>query len=367
MPDPRIDALAKTLVQYSTRVGEDDVVVITGETPAEPLLLSIYEHVLRAGGLPEVRMSPVGASERFFDVANDKQIDWISASHRASAEDSDVLISVSSPLNTRSLSHVDPARQARRGRATRPLMTTIMERASRDELRWVTTILPTHALAAEANMSLDRYSDLYFRACLADADDPIAAWTKAADETRRLCDWVQGREEVHITGPGTDLKLNVAGRTFIPGDGGNNMPDGEFFTGPVEDSAEGTITFHLPAVHGGRDVSGVRFRFESGKVVDASADTNEDFLISLLDSDPGARFLGELGIGTNFGITEGTRSILLDEKIGGTIHLAIGQSYPETGGVNESSVHWDMICDLRRGGSVVVDGEVLQKDGAFVV
>jgi aminopeptidase len=145
------------------------------------------------------------------------------------------------------------------------------------------------------------------------------------------------------------------------------MPDGEFFTGPVEDSVEGEVSFTFPAAYGGREVTGVRFKFEGGKVVDASAERGEDFLIEMLDTDDGARRLGELGIGTNYGISTGTKEILLDEKIGGTVHMAIGASYPESGGVNESAVHWDMVCDLRQGGSIVVDGVELQRDGKFVV
>jgi aminopeptidase len=216
-------------------------------------------------------------------------------------------------------------------------------------------------------MSLSEYEDFYYAACLADQDDPVAAWAGASDEVRRLADWMGGREEVHITGPGTDLRLGVAGRTFIAADGHHNMPDGEFFTGPVEDSANGEITFHLPSTYAGNEVSGIWFRFEDGKVVDARADRGEEFLVSVLDTDEGARRLGELGIGTNFAIQQGTKEILLDEKIGGTVHLAVGKSYPETGGKNDSAVHWDMICDLRRGGEIKVDGETLQRDGQFVV
>jgi aminopeptidase len=246
-------------------------------------------------------------------------------------------------------------------------MNRMMQRSATGEMRWNVTMFPTEAYASAASMSQVAFEDFLYKACLLDQPDPVAAWKQAAEETNRLADWIQGKEEVVIEGPGTNLKLNVAGREFKPADGKYNMPDGEFFTGPVEDSAEGEITFHLPASYQGREVSGVKFRFEGGKVVDATAETGEDFLINVLDTDEGARRLGELGIGTNFGITEGTGEILLDEKIGGTIHLAVGASYPETGGVNESAVHWDMICDLRRGGSVTVDGEVLQRDGKFVV
>ena len=167
-----------------------------------------------------------------------------------------------------------------------------------------------------------------------------------------------------MTAPGTDIKLGIAGRKFIPCVGDHNMPDGEFFTGPVEDSVEGEVSFHLPAVIGGREVSGVRLRFEAGKVVDASAERGEEYLLKLLDTDEGARRLGELGIGTNYGIDRGTREVLLDEKIGGTVHMAVGTSYPESGGVNESAVHTDLVCDLRLGGKLEVDGVVMQEDGS---
>ena len=216
-------------------------------------------------------------------------------------------------------------------------------------------------------MSLRAYEDFYYAACLATDGEPVTAWERQADEVKRLAEWIEGKEEVRISAPGTDLRLGIAERTFIPCYGEHNMPDGEFFTAPIEDSVEGEVSFHLPAVIGGREVSGVRLRFEAGKVVDASAERGEPYLNELLDTDEGARRLGELGIGTNYGIDRGTRDVLLDEKIGGTVHLAIGKSYPETGGVNDSAVHCDIVCDLRQGGTITVDGEVLQKDGSFVV
>ena len=216
-------------------------------------------------------------------------------------------------------------------------------------------------------MSLSAYEDFFYAACLATDSDPVTAWQRQSDEVMRLSEWITGREEVHIKGPGTDIKLGVAGRSWIPCVGTHNMPDGEFFTGPVEDSVEGEVSFSFPASYGGREVSGVRFRFEGGKVVDASAERGEAFLLETLDTDEGARRLGELGIGTNYGIATATKEILLDEKIGGTVHMAIGMSYPESGGVNDSAVHWDMVCDLRQGGSITVDGKELQRDGQFVV
>ena len=367
MRDARIDALARILVEHSTGVGRGDSCVIEAPAVAEPLVRAVYERVLGAGGHPIVAMEPDGLQATFFERASDGQIEWIAPTSRWIAESSDVRIRLLASQNTRELSGVDPARQTKRQKAMAPLMAAMMKRAASGEHRWALTIFPTNAYASGASMSLPSYEDFYFRACLADAPDPVAAWKRASEETHRLAEWIEGREEVRITGPGTDLRLSVAGRHFIAADGRHNMPDGEFFTGPVEDSAEGEVSFHLPATYAGREVAGVRFRFEGGRVVDASAERGEEFLVGMLDTDEGARRLGELGIGTNYGITAGTGEILLDEKIGGTVHLAVGKSYPDTGGVNDSAIHWDMICDLRQGGRITVDGETLQRDGRFVV
>jgi aminopeptidase len=355
------------LTHYSLEIEPGQVCLIQGGTVAEPLMQALYEEILDAGAHPIVDMTMAGEQAAFFAKANDEQLGWIAPPLLWAMENADARVRILSDVNTRELSSVPPERQQLRQKAMHPLMQTMMERSATGELRWNVTLYPTNAYASAAEMSLAEYEDFYYRACLADQDDPVQAWQHAADETNRLAEWIEGREEVVIEGPGTNLKLNVAGRHFKPADGKYNLPDGEFFTGPVEDSAEGEITFHLPTSYTGREVAGVRFRFEGGKVVDATAERGEEFLHTVLDTDEGARRLGELGIGTNFGITDGTGEILLDEKIGGTVHLAIGASYPETGGVNESAVHWDMICDLRRGGSITVDGEVLQRDGKFVV
>ncbi len=367
MRDPRIDGLARVLTEYSLELKPGQVCAIDATTAAEPLVKALYESVLAAGANPIVLLAFDGQQASFFEHASDAQIEWISPVEDWVMNNGDARIKVLSDTNTKELSAVPPDRQQRRQRSRSELMQRMMERSAAGELRWNVTMFPTDAYAAGASMSRAAFEDFLYRACLLDQPDPVAAWRRASEQTRRLTDWIDGREEVVIEGPGTKLKLNVAGRTFVAADGRYNMPDGEFFTGPVEDSASGEISFHLPATYQGREVSGVRLRFEDGRVVDATAERGEDFLVSTLDTDAGARSLGELGIGTNFGIAAGTGEILLDEKIGGTVHLAVGASYPETGGVNESAVHWDMICDLRRGGSVIVDGEVLQRDGEFVV
>ena len=367
MRDSRAEALAQILVRYSTRVSKGDVCVIQSTSAAEVLVQSVYEEVLRAGGLPVMQLTTDGAQSAFFDLAGEEQLDWIPPPAEWAAENADVRIAVMADVNARELSKADPKKQARAQKARKGLMETSMNRSAAGEYRWALTLFPTHAYASEAGMSLRDYEDFYYAACLAADSDPLTAWQRQSDQVNHLAEWIEGKEQVHIKGPGTDITLAVGGRHWIPCAGEHNMPDGEFFTGPIEDSANGEISFSFPASYGGRTVSGVRFRFEDGKVVDASADQGEDFLTEMLDTDDGARRLGELGIGTNYGISTATKEILLDEKIGGTVHLAIGMSYPETGGENSSAVHWDMVCDLRESGTITVDGIELQRDGRFLV
>jgi aminopeptidase len=348
-------------------VKEGETVSIDGESSAEPLLTAIYEEVLKAGANPITNMTLEGQAASYYKHASDAQLDWVSPVSEWIVENVDVRISVGATTNPRQLSAVPPERQQRRSQATGRLMAKAMERSAEGSFRWVYTLFPTAAYAADAEMSLGDYEDFYFGACLADGGDPLSNWATASAETQRLAEWIEGRSEIRVVAPGTDIRLAIAGRTFIPCVGEHNMPDGEFFTGPVEDSVQGEITFDLPAMIGGREVTGVRLRFEGGEVTDANAERGEEYLIKLLDTDPGSRRLGEVGIGTNYEIDRGTREVLLDEKIGGTVHMALGRSYPETGGVNESAVHTDLVCDLRQGGRIEVDGETLQEDGKFVV
>jgi aminopeptidase len=341
--------------------------VIQSTTTAEPLVQAVYEEVLRAGGLPIMQLATEEAAAAFYALAGDEQLDWVPPTAEWAAENADVRIAIMADANARALSRADPKKQARSQKARKPLMETSMRRSAEGGYRWAVTLFPTHAYAGEAGMSLTEYEDFYYAACLATDVDPVTAWQRQSDEVRRLTEWIEGREEIHVKANGTDVRLNVSGRTWIPCVGERNMPDGEFFTAPVEDSAEGEVAFSFPATYAGREVSGVRFRFEGGRVVDATAERGENFLHEMLDTDGGARRLGELGIGTNYGISTGTKEILLDEKIGGTVHMAIGMAYPETGGTNDSAVHWDMVCDLRGGGSLTVDGVQLQRNGRFRV
>ncbi|MDD5167717.1 MAG: aminopeptidase [Syntrophales bacterium] len=367
MSDPRVRKLAELLVQYSVAVKPGDKVLINGSTLAAPLLREIYACVLQSGGHPLMQAVIPGMDEIFYKYASDAQITFVPPPSLLGVETYDVAISISGALNTKSLSGVDPAKSALHSQSRREMYDIFMNRAAKKELRWTTALFPTNAYAQDAEMSLDDYEDFVYCACMPDLDDPIAYWRAFSERQGKIAEWLRDRKEIRVTGPRTDLTVRVDDRIFISCDGHFNMPDGEVFTGPQEGSAEGYVGFSYPAIFQGREVTGVRLEFKGGKVVRASADKNEDFLNRMLDTDEGARRLGEFAIGTNEGIRRFTRQILFDEKIGGSFHIALGAGYPETGSLNQSSIHWDMICDLRDGGEIWVDGTLLYKNGRFTI
>lgn len=243
-----------------------------------------------------------------------------------------------------------------------------MTRAAEGTLRWNGTQFPTQAAAQDAEMSLAEYEDFVFGAGMLNHPDPVGAWKRLSERQQRLVDLLNGKKDYHVVAAnGTDVRLSIAGQTWVNCDGHENFPDGEVFSGPVLDSVNGQINFSFPAVHLGREVQDVKLTFRDGKVVDAQASKGLEFLIAMLDMDSGSRFLGECAIGTNYSITQYTRNTLFDEKIGGTVHFALGSGYPETGNKNESGLHWDMVVDLRTGGYVEVDGQKISVDGEFTV
>lgn len=353
MRDPRIDQLARTLVTYSTELTAGDRVLIQGSELSQPLAIAVYREALRVGALPTIWSTFEEVGWVMFNQGSEQQIGWLDPLLLEAGRQVDAYISLRAPANLKMLSGVDPARQVLAQKARRPFLDLVLQK------RWVLCELPTLALAQEAGMSLEELEDFSFGAVSVD-------WPGMRDELRRRKAQLEAGREVRIVGPGTDIRLGVAGRTWIPDDGKHNMPGGEIFTGPIEDSVDGEISYDFPAVYGGREVDGVRLRFQAGTVVDASARTGEEYLIAMLDADAGARRLGELGIGTNDGIQRFSKSVLFDEKIGGTIHLAIGRSYEETGGTNQSAVHWDMVKDLRTDGEIQLDGKTIQRNGRFL-
>jgi aminopeptidase len=365
VPDSRHSRLADVLVGYSTRVQPGDLVLIEGSALAGPLVREIYRSVLHAGGHPILRMSLDQVGERLLRDGSGEQLDWINPRLVDDIETADVRIVLEASRNTRALSSVDPARQAQFARAREALRNRYLERAAAGDLRWVLTAYPTQAAAQDAEMSLAEYEDFVYGAGWLDEDDPVALWEEFSGRLVRVADFLTGVSELRIVADGTDLTLGVAGRTWIPAQGHENFPDGEVYTAPIETSVEGTISFTYPAVFQGRQVEAVTLRFEGGEVVEATAVRGQDFLEEMIGIDDGARRAGEFAFGLNDGITSFTRNILFDEKIGGTVHLALGTAYPESGGLNRSGLHWDMICDLRTDSEVYADGELVYENGRF--
>jgi aminopeptidase len=361
MGDERVGKLARVLVDYSTEAGERDQVLVSGEAGAAPLIRAVYARLLEVGATPITQVGLPGMQELFFEHAQGLHYEDIPSVTRAIYEGTDAQISIISPSNTRALANVDPSKQQALQKRNKPLGDMVLEKD-----RWVVTLFPTEALAQEAHMGLSEYGEFVFEAMGLNEEDPVRFWEEKSAEQDRLKETLEQAREIRIVGPETDLTLSVEGRTFINSAGRRNMPCGEVFTGPIKDSANGTVYFGVPAAIAGREISGVRLRFEQGKVVEASAERGEEYLMSLLDADAGARYLGELGIGTNYGIRRASANVLFDEKLGGTVHLAIGRSYAETGGENESSVHTDLVCDLREAGELYADGELIQENGRFL-
>lgn len=367
MTDVRLQRLADVLVQYSTQVKKGDWVGILGDVSALPALREVYAAVVRAGGYPSLMMSDETMARAFLRHADDDQIAWLDPMQSMYYDKADVYIRVGSSANTRAMTNIPAKRVQALRAAQRQWLDTRLNRAARGEMRWVGTWYPTDSSAQEANMSLEDYADFVYGAMFCDRQDPVAEWNKLSVMQQSKVDYLAGKKSVTCKGPNIDLTLSIDGRTFINSDGKHNMPSGEIFTGPVEDSVNGWVRFTYPSIVGGRAVSGIELKFEQGKVVSAKAEQNDDLLQAQLDTDAGARYLGEFAIGTNFGIQQFTGNILFDEKIGGTIHMAIGMGYPETGSKNTSAVHWDMICDMRTDSTITVDGELFYKDGAFTV
>ncbi len=367
MSDIRLQRLAKLLVQYCTEVKPGDWVGIMGDVLTLPGLREVYREVLAAGGHPHLIMSDEYMARVLLREGSDEQLTWLNPAMTEYIDHGDVYIRLGSSSNTRAMTSIPAKRMQQMRAAQRPWLDTRLNRSANGDFRWVGTWYPNEASAQEANISLEEYEDFVYGATFCDQGDPVAEWHKISAMQAQKIDWLKGRKHITLKGPEIDLQLSIAERTFVNSDGHKNMPSGEIFTSPVEDSVNGWVRFSYPSIVGGRAVSGIELKFEQGKVVEASAQENEDLLHAQLDTDEGSRYLGEFAIGTNFGINRFTGNILFDEKIGGTVHMAIGMGYPETGSKNRSAVHWDMICDMRNESEIHVDGDLMYKNGEFVV
>lgn len=366
MTDPRLKKLAYVLLHYCCKVKKKQIIKLIGGIESIPIIKELFAEAIKIGAYPYTKIVIDDIDELFLKTANDDQLTFIPPMTKLEIKKIDALIAVRSPVNTKSLSGVKPKRQAMARKAQSKIMQVFSQRAAKGELSWCVTQYPTNASAQDASMSLSDYEEFIYGACMIDKKDPIAEWKKVSKYNQLLINYLKRKKEIRITAPDTDITFSVAGRTWINCDGNNNFPDGEVFTAPVENSANGHIRFTFPAVYSGREVTDVRIEFKNGKAVKAVAAQGQDFLNAMLDMDKGSRFLGEVAIGTNYGIKQFTRNILYDEKIGGTHHMALGNSYPESGGKNKSALHWDMICDLRKGGCIYADGQLFFKNGKFL-
>jgi aminopeptidase len=366
MKDPRVQKLARLLTEYSLNLKPGKIVLIRGNAIGAPLIRECYRAALRCGAYPFVEVSIDGIEEIFYREASKKQLKWVSPIAKFRMQKIDAYLGVWADTNTKSLTSTDPKRVAIARAAHEPIMNIFMKRAAAGEVKWVGTQWPCNASAQDAEMSLEEYEEFVFGAGHLNDRDPVATWKRISKAQQALTDFLNKARAIRVVAEDTDLRFSCRGRRWINCDGHENFPDGEVFTGPVEDSVTGHIKFSFPAVHSGREVDGVRLTFERGKVAKAEAGKGQDFLRAMIAMDKGASYLGECAIGTNYNVKRYTKNTLFDEKIGGTVHFALGAGYPETGNKNRSGLHWDMVCDLRNGGEIWADGELIQKNGRFL-
>jgi len=366
MTDLRITKLAKVLVNYSLELKQGDKFRLRASPNAKELAVAVYEEALHAGAYIVYTSYLEELDELLLKYGSDEQLEFASPVEKLITETFDATLSIGAATNTRYLSGAYPKRISLAQKAFTEIWKIFDERSSKKELRWCYTRVPTNADAQDANMSLRDYEEFVYGAGMLNDEDPVVYWKSEAEKQRKLINWLKGRDKVVLKGENVDVSLSIKDRTFEECAGKINFPDGEIFTGPVEDSVNGWIRFKYPAVYAGQEINDIELWFENGKIVKEKASKNEELLIATLNTDAGSRFLGEWGIGTNYGIQKFTRNMLFDEKIGGTIHFAVGATYPETGGKNFSAIHWDMLCDMADS-EIIVDGDLFYKNGEPVI
>ncbi len=359
---------ADVLVNYSTKVKKNDLVLIKAQSYlAEPLVKEIYKLVLKNGAHPIVRCGFDSLNEIFIKNASDEQLSYLDEISKLEYNSVNKLISIGAPVNVKSMARADSSKMAKRSCATRELSQTMLKRAGLGELDWVIADFPTNALAQEAKMSLDEYTEFLINSCYLDLDNPIQKWLEIREEQTRIANLLDGTKVLHIVGEKTDITFGVESRKWISCDGACNFPDGEIYTSPIENLTEGEIYFDFPAIYRGNVAEKIWLKFEGGKVVDFRADMGEEFLSSMINMDEGSKIAGEIAIGTNERVKDVTGNILFDEKIGGSIHMALGASYPETGGKNVSGLHWDIIKNMQNNAFIYADEKLIYKNGKFVI
>lgn len=365
MGDVRLNKLAKLLVNYSTEVKPGDFVLVQCDDVATPWMVEVVKEAVKAGAHVETLIDSQEAKYIKLKHASNEQLLEENYIQKCAIEKADVWLTAWGSQNTKANSNIPSEKIKYSSKGASSWRRIYSERCGDGTLRWCGTQFPTHADAQEASMNIFEYEDFVYGAGLLDYDDPVAEWKKISREQERWVQYLDTKKELHIISQGTDIKVNIENRKWINCDGKANFPDGEIFTSPVEDGINGVITFSFPGIYAGKEIEGIVLKVEQGKVVEATAKKGEELLKELINTDEGASFFGEVAIGTNYGIKKFTRNMLFDEKIGGTIHMALGDSMPEAGGKNRSTIHWDMLCDMRNSGKIYADGELFYENGEF--
>lgn len=366
MADERLNKLAKLLVEYSVEVKEGDIVYVCADEVATPWVIEVVKEATKKGAHIEYTLESDEIKEIQLKYGSEKQLKSGNMIYESILSEADVWLTAWGNRNTRMLSRInsDKLKMYQQGSST--WRKIYSDRTGDGSLRWCGTQYPTYADAQEASMSMSEYEDFVYGAGLLDSQDPVSEWKKISKEQERWVKYLDSKSNLYIVSEDTDIMIGIEGRKWINCDGKQNFPDGEIFTSPLENNINGYITFSFPGIFAGRQIEGIKLEVKDGKVVNAKAKKGEELLKSLLDTDEGSSFFGEVAIGTNYGIKDFTSNMLFDEKIGGTVHMAIGDSMPEAGGKNKSSLHWDMLCDMRNGGKIYADGELFYENGKFI-
>ncbi|MGD0235099.1 MAG: aminopeptidase [Syntrophorhabdales bacterium] len=357
---------AKLLVHYSLELKKGDKLLINSTYLAEPLIREVYREALNAGAHPEIQVAINELTKLFYDHARDAQLRYVSPMYLHAVKSYDAFLTIRAPFNVKELQSVDPEKKKKTAVAQTRVKKLFMRRASAGALKWTLCEFPTDSQAQECSLSRSEYADLVFSACFLYSDNPAEEWQKVRASQQHIVDSLNTRRNIRMIGRGTDLSFTTRGRRWINSDGRHNMPSGEVFTSPEEGSVQGKVTFSFPGIYMGEEVEEIVLRAERGEVVKWEAKKGKQLLDKILEI-PGAKRFGEAAVGTNTGIRRFTKNMLFDEKMGGTIHLALGASYPETGGKNESPIHWDLLADMKEDGQIYADGELIYRNGEFIV
>lgn len=366
MKDNRLNKLAKLLVNYSTKVKPGDFVYVSCDEVCTPWMVEVVKEAIKAGGHVETHLQADAVAEARLKNASEEQLLEPNFLMENMIGRADVWLSAWGARNTKVFSNIDAQKIKLSSKGATSWRKIYSQRMGDGSLRWCGTQFPTHADAQEASMSLEEYEDFVYGAGLLHLEDPVAEWKKISTQQQRWVEYLDKKSTLHIVSKDTDLTVGIKGRKWINCDGQVNFPDGEIFTSPVENDINGHILFSFPGIYAGKEIEGIYMEIKEGKVVKATAKKGEDLLTELLKTDEGACFFGEVAIGTNYGIKQFTKNMLFDEKIGGTIHMAIGDSMPEAGGVNRSAIHWDMLCNMKESGKIYADGELFYENGQFI-